>query len=580
MIKVSKPINQINELWRFLPVSRRRQFKVYVLVIFVSAFLEVASIGALIPFLIVISGGGNDYIKKIPYLDSILVDSAYNFFYIAASTFLVLSAFSYAIRFLLLKLQISFSQGVGHDISVNIFTKVLYQPYLRHKMNPSSEVISILVTKVNSVVYNTVLPFATICSSLLILSSIVIFGVIFKPIITITIILVFLIFYFLALRVLNKRVRIGGKNIALMQNSLLANIQISLGGIRDIILNNKQFHYVDEFSKIDSSCRNSITKIQLSGALPKFILEVSAIFFLIGLAIFLNIDDPKNTIIILPLLGVIAYMGQRLLPLFQQLYASYTNILGDEKTMEDILEALRITSVENDELKSKTILFREKIEIRGMSFAYPSGGIILDECDLIINKGDRVGIVGDSGSGKSTLLDILMGLLLPSKGFLYVDNQAINFHNIRSWQSIIGHVPQNIYLSQGTVADNVAFGVTKNKADSGKIIRCLKLAGMGDFILNLPNGIETEVGERGSLLSGGQIQRIGIARALYKEPKILVLDEISSALDKNIEASILEVLFALPDSITILMVAHKESALSYCDYLIKLEKKKLIKKQI
>lgn len=573
-----KSFKQIHELWNFLPKSRKKQFQYYVLIIFISAIIELASIGALIPFLAVLSGNGDAYINKIPFLDWNEIRSKYNFFYIATFAFLILNAFSYGIRFLLLNLQIEFSQGVGHDISVNIYTNTLNQPYLNHKINPTSKIISILVTKVNSVVYNTVLPSANICSAFLILFTVFITGLILSPIITMGIIVGFSIFYLTVIRLIKNSIKSGGSNIAEMQNTLLSNIQISLGGIRDIVLDNTQNHYINNFSKIDSSLRSSISKIQLNSSMPRFILELIAIYSLIGFSIFSKTTNPNESEMILPLLGFIAYVGQRLLPLFQQLYSSYTTILGDQKTMGDVLEFIRMDNAYNDRSHINNLQFNKKIELRNLYFHYKPTEFILNDCNLTIKKGDRVGIIGDSGSGKSTLLDIIMGLLIPSSGFLYIDDVFINSGNIQSWQSMIGHVPQNIYLSQGSIAENVAFGINKNNIDYKKVFSCLKTAGLENYILSLPNGINSEVGERGGLLSGGQVQRIGIARALYKEPKILILDEITSALDGEIEASIMSELFSLSKDVTILMVAHKESALSYCDYLVGFEGKTLLKK--
>jgi len=225
-----------------------------------------------------------------------------------------------------------------------------------------------------------------------------------------------------------------------------------------------------------------------------------------------------------------------------------------------------------DRHKVKELAFAEKIEAKSLSFKYSSeGAIVLNDISFVIPIGSRVGIIGATGSGKSTLLDILMGLLQPTTGGLLVDEQVVNAEKTEQWQKIIAHVPQSIYLTNASLAENIAFGVPLEKIDMNRVQNVAKQARISDFIDRLEYGYATGAGERGARLSGGQRQRIGIARALYKNAKVLMLDEATSALDEATERYVMDTIDGLGREITILIIAHRLSTLEKCDYVYKVE---------
>jgi len=275
----------------------------------------------------------------------------------------------------------------------------------------------------------------------------------------------------------------------------------------------------------------------------------------------------------LPLVGALAVAAQRLLPLLQQIYYGFANLRGSDQSLRDTLDLLEQPLPERAlQAKGQTIPFENAIECHDLGFQYRKDGPwVLKHLNLVIPKGARIGFIGTTGSGKSTLLDILMGLLEPSAGTLQVDGQALTPSNSLNWQARIAHVPQSIYLSDVSVAENIAFGVPREQIDLGRVYKAAAQAQIAETIKHMPRRYETMVGERGVRLSGGQRQRIGIARALYRQADVLVFDEATSALDTETEQTVMQGIESLGSRLTVLIVAHRLTTLQRCDQIIELD---------
>jgi ATP-binding cassette subfamily B protein len=275
----------------------------------------------------------------------------------------------------------------------------------------------------------------------------------------------------------------------------------------------------------------------------------------------------------IPLLGALAIGAQRLLPVLQQLYGSWSSLRGEQASLNDVLDLLeQPLPAYAGALNSEPITFTRSIKLNDICFRYTDQTPwVLRNIDLEIQKGSRVGFVGTTGSGKSTLLDILMALLPPVKGGLVIDGTAINEQNFRSWQSHIAHVPQSIFLADTTIAENIAFGVPADQIDYQRVEKAARQAQIAETIESWEKGYSTFVGERGVRLSGGQRQRIGIARALYKQADVMVFDEATSALDNETETELMKSVNAIANDITVIMVAHRLSTLRACDTIYELE---------
>jgi ATP-binding cassette subfamily B protein len=280
----------------------------------------------------------------------------------------------------------------------------------------------------------------------------------------------------------------------------------------------------------------------------------------------------------LPVLGALALGAQRLLPTLQQIYNAWASIAGSHASLIDTI-ALLDQPLPTELLQPAPAPLRLKDDIRfdAVRFRYTSEGPwVLDGVNLTISKGTRVGFVGSTGSGKSTSLDILMGLLMPTEGELLVDGQPISGNRLRAWQPSIAHVPQSIFLSDTTLAENIAFGVPREAIDLDRVQQAARQAQIADFIESSPKGYQAYVGERGIRLSGGQRQRIGIARALYKQASVLVFDEATSALDNSTEQSVMDAIEGLNRNLTILMIAHRLTTVKRCDMIVELEQGRVV----
>jgi ATP-binding cassette subfamily B protein len=274
----------------------------------------------------------------------------------------------------------------------------------------------------------------------------------------------------------------------------------------------------------------------------------------------------------IPILGALALGAQRLLPTLQQAYSSYSAIQGSKSSIQDVLDLLNqplpIHATQNQSLE---IPFKKEITLNNISFRYSKNTPwVLKNINLKITKGMRIGFIGSTGSGKSTLLDIIMGLLEPTKGEVVVDNHVITISNRQVWQKHIAHVPQSIYLSDSTIEENIAFGISRDEINTKRVEKSIKQAKIDELISESMGNYQTIVGEQGIRLSGGQRQRIGIARALYKQADILVLDEATSALDNDTEFEVMKELSGLKKDLTVLIIAHRLSTLKGCDKIIKI----------
>tara|TARA_Y100000768_G_scaffold309461_1_gene243730 strand:- start:186 stop:1064 length:879 start_codon:yes stop_codon:yes gene_type:complete len=261
----------------------------------------------------------------------------------------------------------------------------------------------------------------------------------------------------------------------------------------------------------------------------------------------------------------------KMLPAFQQCYFSVSTMRANMNAYLVVRkELLDIRNQENSydgdlELESE-LTFKEKVSLHGISFQYQENkDEVLNDISFDINANQTVGLVGESGSGKSTVINILIGLLQPTKGSITVDGKELTKANLRAWQQKIGFVSQDIFLLDASIKENIAFGYHSKEIDLKRIEKVLEMAQLDKFVSTLPNGIDTSVGERGVQLSGGQLQRIGIARALYGNPEILVFDEATSNLDRISEKLIMETIATIGKSTTIIMIAHRLSTVKECD---------------
>ena len=346
----------------------------------------------------------------------------------------------------------------------------------------------------------------------------------------------------------------------------------------------KEKYFLEEFSRTYQQYGEANRKYLFINQLPRMIIEtmvVSGLLVMIVAKLAMG-STPEE---IVPLLGVLALAAFRLMPSANRIVNLFNTIKFQQPLFYELYPELMDIKERQESRKESYYLsvqpklkFEKSIQVNKLRFAYPEGREdVLRDVSFSIGKGDFAGIIGPSGAGKTTFVDILLGLLKPSDGNIQVDGQNI-FDNIRSWQANLAYVPQSIYLIDGSVKENIALGVAPENIDNALIEKSLHMAELYDFVSELPEGtsdygelpegMETRVGERGVKLSGGQRQRIGIARALYQQPEVLILDEATSALDNDTEKSITDTILKLKGQITIIAIAHRLSTLAECDYKI------------
>jgi ATP-binding cassette subfamily B protein len=447
-----------------------------------------------------------------------------------------------------------------------------------HLSRNSSEVISGISIKSSQVVTNILMPTFTIISSILILTLILVLLVIMNPVMAIFTIGLFGLFYAFIIFFVKKRLMINSEIMSHKQNEVIKSLQEGLGGIRDVLLDGVQNVYCKIFHHSDLVLRKAQADNQVIGGSPRFAIESISIVLIAFLAFFL-VNEKGGIEFAVPILGALALSAQRALPLLQQIFQSWSSIRGSQDILQDILSFLnqKIPSHADLDLKER-LAFKNSISLTMAGYKYNSGAPwVFKNLNLNIKKGSCVGFIGATGSGKSTLLDIIMSLLPLKQGFLAIDGEVITLKNQHLWQSHISHVPQHVFLSDATIAENIAFGIPLKDINYNRLREAAIGAQILEVINTLNDGFNTITGERGVKFSGGERQRIGIARALYKKSNVIILDEATSALDSETESAVMEIINNMQVKITILIIAHRLSTLKKCDQIYELDKGVIIK---
>lgn len=562
----------IRRLWGHLSQRRRRQIGLLMCLMLISAFAEVLSIGAVLPFLAVLAAPEKVFANPIVagFVQNWGIASAADLMLPITIVFATLTLLSAGIRMLLLWVSTRLAYVICSDLSLEVYRRTLFQPLLVHTERNSSTVISGITDKVlaSSIVLQQLL---TLISSMLVLVAIMSALLVINPIVALTVFLIFGTSYGIITLLFRKRLKRNAQFLALGSTQMIKAIQEGLGAIRDVLLDGTQKIFCDIYRRADYPLRRAEGNNIIIGGSPRFAIEALGMVLIAIFAYSLS-RQSGGLSSALPILGALALGAQRMLPALQQSYAAWSNIMGNQASMAETLDFLD-QPLPADVLQPAPapMPFSKVINFAAVSFRYGSNKPwILDGLDISIAKGSRIGLVGSTGSGKSTTLDLLLGLVEPTQGQILVDGQPITGGHLRAWQRNIAHVPQSIYLSDSTVAENIAFGVRQEDIDMEQVKKAAQQARIAEFIENNADGYNALVGERGVRISGGQRQRIGIARALYKQPTVLVFDEATSALDNFTEKEIMEAIEGLSRDITIVIVAHRLSTVRSCDTIIEL----------
>jgi ATP-binding cassette, subfamily B, bacterial PglK len=568
-------------LWKNLENTRKVQFLFVLILTIIAALFEIIGIGIVVPFLGVLISPEAVFNHDLifPYMEILDIKTPKELLKPLIILFTIIVLSGGAVRLVLLYSMNRLSYSVGSDISISIYKKTLFQEYCVHISRNSSEVISGIITKTNIISNNVLSPVLIFISSGIFTISIII--TIFFIDFNVALILLFGLggSYFMIALASRRKINKNSLCIARQSNIMLKTLQEGLGGIRDILLDGNQEFYSQVYRSADVSYRRAVgNNVFISGS-PKFVMESISMVFIAFLAYYMSFRE-GGVAAYLPILGAMTIGAQRLLPALQQVYGSYSNIRGARESLIDVVNLLLQPYDTEGRLKNyKALHFSSHIKLNNIWFKY--GDVWLFKgLSLEIEKGDIVGIMGDTGSGKSTLIDIIMGLLIPTKGNMDIDDVIVENNNKAAWQKNVAHVPQQIFLIDNTIEENIAFGVAKENVNKANVINSAEKAQISEYIESLELGYLTPTGEQGVKLSGGQRQRIGIARAMYKQSELLVFDEATSALDYKTEEGVMNSIKEMDEKKTIIIVAHRLTTLKLCDYIYKIEANGVITKVI
>jgi len=568
-------ISSLKKLWEHLSKRRQKQFWLLLVLMLLASMAEIISVGAVLPFLGALTAPEELYQHHLmqPIIQYLQLTDPNRLLLPLTIGFIFAVLFAGTIRLALLYVTTRLSYATGADLSINIYRRTLYQEYAVHVDRNSSEVINGIINKTN-VAINVIQSYLTLISSVILIISILV--ALFSIDITVALVsfIGFGTIYRLVIYYNRQQLQENSKIIAQQSTQMIKSLQEGLGGIRDVLIDGSQHFYCQLYRSADQPLRRASGNNAFIIQSPRYAMEAIGMTLIAALAYAMSLRE-SGLVTAIPVLGALALGAQRLLPALQQAYGAYSSIKGSHSSFNDVTDLLN-QPLPNyvDRLESELpIPFKKEISLSNLSFRYNREmPLILENINLNFPKGSRIGFMGATGSGKSTLLDIIMGLLQPTEGQLMIDDQPITEENLRSWQAHIAHVPQNIYLSDSTVEENIAFGIPQTQIDHKLVKKAAKQAQIAELIEEWPKQYKTFVGERGVRLSGGQRQRIGIARALYKHANVIIFDEATSALDNETEQSVMEAIDGLGDDLTILIIAHRLTTLKDCGQIVKLDK--------
>ncbi len=566
------------KVWSLIDQSTRGRLFFVIFLVFLGSVAELISIGAVIPLLHVLINPdqGLNIVKNYSVLQPFI-----NYLFnpkVILSVFIISIMVSMFLRMALVWVNSLIIHEIGHSFSKIIFDNSI-RSSLKKRSSFNTSDVQAAVNKVQVLVHQVFFPILDSVTSLF-MTLIILAGLSVLSIqTTMTVFSVLLLVYLILIGFIKKSLRSIRDDLNTTVEKKIKIVQESLGALRDILIFKCYGYFNERFASTDYRFRKAHIKLAMFSDCPKFMIEACMICGIMFVFYGVSQND-GGAMSAIPVFAALVLAVQRLLPLLQRMYRGWSVVSAQREVVWAILEWM---SVDKDEkvlditAKDQRILFEKNISLANVCFSYRSDAgaeYILENLNLDIKKGERIAFIGSSGSGKSTLCDILMGLLKPTDGVMSVDGIPIETSMQRlSWGEHIAHVPQESFLLDGTVKENIAFGVEPGAVKREKIEIALKESGAIKFVENLPHGVNTRVGEAGLLLSGGQRQRLAIARAIYRDRDFLIFDEASSSLDDNSQESIIKMISELPKSITIVWVSHRVNSVEFCDRIYEVKSK-------
>jgi ATP-binding cassette, subfamily B, bacterial PglK len=573
------------KLLHLLTPQERKHTGLLLVMIVIMALLDTMGVASILPLIAVLSNPSvietNIILNKIFQATSKFgVETNQEFLFFISFIVFVLLVFSLAFKAFTVYLQAKFVEMRTHSVGKRLVEGYLQQPYSWFLNRNSADLGKTILEEVGIAIGNGIGVSLELIARVLIIFLIISLLIVIDPKLAVisgtTLCLVYWIIYSLIGKNLK---RIGAER--LKNNKLRFRvISEAFGAIKDIKVGGSEQAYVKRFSDPSVRFAKNNSFFVITSTLPRYFLETIAFGGILMIIIYLmkKSDDFNN---ILPVISLYAFAGYRLMPAIQQAYASISQLVFVGPTIDKMYDDFK--NFEQIKLNSEDksiISLKENITLKNVFYNYPNTSqTTINNINLNIPAKTTVGLVGPTGSGKTTTVDIILGLLQVQKGTLEVDGQIITKQNSRAWQRSLGYVPQHIFLSDDTVAANIAFGIDPKNINQAAVEKASKIANLHEFVVDeLPKQYQTIVGERGIRLSGGQRQRIGIARALYHNPLVLILDEATSSLDNETEKVVMDAVNNLGKDITIILIAHRLNTVKNCDIIFKLDKGKVVER--
>jgi len=567
------------KLFPFIKKKRKLQIYLSVALSTITSLFESISVGLLFPFIASVIEPEKIYNIKfvINLLNFFDLDKS-NLTLFFACIFIFLVILTALLKIILIRINTKISYPLVSEICMDMFNKIISQPYHLHLDRNSSDVVATVVMRSKSV-GETTFFLISIFNSLILSTFIIGTILLIAPFEIINILFLFTLFYFLIFKFVRKKIKSISSTISHQSGNLVKSVQESLGSIREILIYKAANFFVPRFKNSNFKLREAEGDTVFVAASPG---PLSQSMVIIGAIIFAYYLNSKEVLVdFLPILSAVTLGVLKLVPSIQTIFSSFTSISGLEDSLNKTAEILCSNETNgHDDKKDKdeklnSLKFDNEIKFNNVNFSYPkNNNFRLSEINFKIKKGSTVGIKGVSGSGKSTLIDLLLGLLKPSNGEILLDDKPLKSENMSNWQDKLAFVSQNIFLTDESISRNIALSNDLKEVDIAKINQVIQDVNLSEYINKSPVGINLKTGERGSNLSSGQIQRLGIARALYKNKEIIILDEATNALDKKNENFIFETLNKIK-GLTLIFISHNEELIKRCDQVLFIKDGKL-----
>lgn len=560
----------IRAMRRLLTVHERRQVRVVVLLAMVTAVVQTVAVFSIMPFMAVVTSSGGAENAVVQRVSSIFgLESRRSLMIATGATVLGLVLFANILAALSLRrLQLT-AWNINHYLSRRLLAVYLHRPYSWFLQRHSSGLSQNLLGEVTVVIQSGLVPLMNVAVRGSEALLVVLLLLIVDPKLTLaagaTIGVVYLLMY-RGVRMIQERL---GEERAEMAGRRYRVVTEATGGVKEIKSLGAEDEFVRRFGETGPSFVRSKAWSAMLSEVPRYLLEVLSFGTVLAIFLVLLLSG-RELQEILPLLVLFGFAGYKLVPSFHQVFSSASRVKFALSSIRTIQADLTEDVGGRQGAESDLIRIERMLEVDRVTLVYPeTSDPALDDVSVSIGAGERIGVVGPTGAGKTTFVDVLLGLLLPDEGTIRVDGKPLDMERMgRAWRANVGYVPQSIFLSDDTIARNIAFGVPRERVDHDRVRRVAAMAQLHDFIAELPQGYDTTVGERGVRISGGQRQRIGVARALYREPSLLLFDEATSALDGPTEEALMHAIYGLGKERTMVIVAHRLQTVKRCDRIL------------